>query len=149
MFPLQELEDLQSELPRYLCNLSSEDANVLVWHVLLLPERPPYNLRAFKLRISFPRDYPLKPPTVTFVTRIYHPNVDSDGQVCLPIISKNNWTPYTKTYQVLEALSVLVNNPELGQPLRIELADLMTQNPEVFNRKAEEFTREFGEDRPS
>lgn len=57
--------------------------------------------------------------------------------------------PWSVLFSVLEALSVLVNNPELGQPLRIELADLMTQNPEVFNRKAEEFTREFGEDRPS
>nr|KAF6439431.1 ubiquitin conjugating enzyme E2 L6 [Molossus molossus] len=76
----KELEDLQKELPWYLRNLVCDVANVLVWHVLLLPETPPYNLRAFQLRINFPREYPFKPPTVTFTTRIYHPNVDTDGQ---------------------------------------------------------------------
>lgn len=35
--PLQELEDLQKKPPPYLRNLSSDDANVLVWHALLLP----------------------------------------------------------------------------------------------------------------
>lgn len=39
------------------------------------------------------------PPTVTFVTKIYHPNVDINGQVCLPISSKENWKPSTKAYQ--------------------------------------------------
>lgn len=145
----KELEDLQKELPRYLGKLFSDDANVLVWHALLLPEKPPYNLRAFNLRISFPEEYPFKPPTVTFTTRIYHPNVDSEGQVCLPIISNENWKPCTKTCQVLEALNVLVNRPEPGQPLRVELADQLTQDPELFNRKAEEFTLQFGVDRPS
>ncbi|XP_071074105.1 ubiquitin/ISG15-conjugating enzyme E2 L6 isoform X1 [Dasypus novemcinctus] len=112
-------------------------------------DQPPYNLKAFDLCISFPADYPFKPPTVKFITKIYHPNVDENGQVCLPIISNENWKPCTKTYQVLEALNVLVNKPELGQPLRVELADQLTQNPELFHRTAEEFTLRFGLDRPS
>ncbi|XP_014409030.2 ubiquitin/ISG15-conjugating enzyme E2 L6 isoform X1 [Camelus ferus] len=229
----KELEDLQKKLPRYLRNLFSDDANVLVWHALLLPpsaksgqrsqhldsaltsyiiqtplscplcnegsegiwssgtslrvpvlcagvsqvprflptragkycscvlctdilalslwpwETPPYNLKAFHLRICFPEEYPFKPPTVTFTTRIYHPNVDSNGRVCLPIISNEYWKPYTKTCQVLEALNVLVNKPEPEQPVRLELADLLAQDPELFNRKAEEFTLQFGEDRHS
>lgn len=65
----------------------------------LAQEKPPYNLKAFHLRINFPEDYPFKPPTVTFTTRIYHPNVGHNGEVCLPIISKENWSPYTKTCQ--------------------------------------------------
>lgn len=65
----------------------------------LTQEKPPYNLRAFNLRINFPEEYPMRPPTVTFTTKIYHPNVGVDGQVCLPIISNENWKPSTKTYQ--------------------------------------------------
>ncbi|XP_046500737.1 ubiquitin/ISG15-conjugating enzyme E2 L6 isoform X3 [Equus quagga] len=145
----KELEDLQKQLPRYLRDLFSDDADVLVWHALLLPEKPPYNLKAFKLRINFPEEYPFRPPTVKFTTKIYHPNVDSDGQVCLPIISNENWKPCTKTCQVLEALNVLVNTPDLGQPLRVSLADLLMQDPELFHREAEEFTLQFGEARPS
>lgn len=79
------------------------------------------------------------PPKVTFTTKIYHPNVDSSGRVCLAIISKENWKPNTKTYQVLEDLCMLVNRPELEQ----------YQDPELFYREAEEFTLKFGENRPS
>ncbi|XP_007952053.1 ubiquitin/ISG15-conjugating enzyme E2 L6 [Orycteropus afer afer] len=145
----KELEDLQKDLPPYLRNLVSKDANVLVWHMLLLPDQPPYNLKAFCLCITFPEEYPFKPPTVKFTTKIYHPNVDENGQVCLPIISNENWKPCTKTRQVLEALSVLVNRPQLGQPLRIELADLLAQDPEQFNKNAREFTLRFGVERPT
>uniref|UniRef100_A0A8I3X8A7 E2 ubiquitin-conjugating enzyme n=1 Tax=Callithrix jacchus TaxID=9483 RepID=A0A8I3X8A7_CALJA len=149
LYPLQELEDLQSEPPPYLRNLSSDDANVLVWHALLLPDQPPYHLKAFNVCISFPQEYPFKPPTIKFTTKIYHPNVDENGQVCLPIISNENWKPCTKTCQVLEALNVLVNRPNMAEPLRVDLADLLTQNPELFRKNAEEFTLRFGVDRPS
>ncbi|EAW73755.1 ubiquitin-conjugating enzyme E2L 6, isoform CRA_a, partial [Homo sapiens] len=144
-----ELEDLQKKPPPYLRNLSSDDANVLVWHALLLPDQPPYHLKAFNLRISFPPEYPFKPPMIKFTTKIYHPNVDENGQICLPIISSENWKPCTKTCQVLEALNVLVNRPNIREPLRMDLADLLTQNPELFRKNAEEFTLRFGVDRPS
>ncbi|XP_036895848.1 ubiquitin/ISG15-conjugating enzyme E2 L6 isoform X2 [Sturnira hondurensis] len=112
-------------------------------------ELPPYNLKAFNLRISFPKEYPLRPPTVTFTTPIYHPNVDLEGRVCLPIISNQHWKPYTKAYQVLEALNMLVNHPDLKEPVRLELAHQLTQTPELFHRSAEEHTLKFGEHRPS
>nr|XP_006989703.1 ubiquitin/ISG15-conjugating enzyme E2 L6 [Peromyscus maniculatus bairdii] len=145
----KELEDLLEKLPPYLRDLSSDDANVLVWHMLLLPDQPPYHLKAFRLQIDFPREYPLKPPTLKFITKIYHPNISEDGLVCLPLISIENWKPYTKTCQVLEALNMLVSRPNPEEPVRLELADLLTQNPEMFRQKAEEFTLQFGEDRPS
>ncbi|XP_065801527.1 ubiquitin/ISG15-conjugating enzyme E2 L6 isoform X4 [Muntiacus reevesi] len=113
-----------------------------------LEERPPYNLKAFSVCISFPREYPFQPPTVKFTTRIYHPNVDRDGRVCLPIISKKNWKASTRICQVLEALNVLVNQPEPGEPVRLELAEQLIQDPELFDRTAQEFTLQFGVDRP-
>ncbi|XP_037693661.1 ubiquitin/ISG15-conjugating enzyme E2 L6-like [Choloepus didactylus] len=145
----KELEDRQRSPPRYLQNMFSDDANVLVWHMLLLPDQPPYNLKAFSLCIILSSDYPFKPPTVKFTTKIYHPNMDENRKICLPIISNENCKPCTKTCQNLEALNGLVNKLELEQPLQVEPADLLTQNPELFKRNAEEFTLWFGLDRPS
>ncbi|CAH6788422.1 Ube2l6 [Phodopus roborovskii] len=144
-----EFENLSEQLPPYLRDLSIDDGNVLVWNMLLLPDQPPYNLKAFHLQIDFPREYPLRPPTLKFITPIYHPNISEDGLVCLPLISTENWKPYTKTCQVLEALNMLVGRPTLEEPVRLELADLLTQDPEMFRRRAEELTLQLGVVRPS
>ena len=62
-------------------------------------EQAPYNKAAFRIEIVYPAEYPFRPPKITFKTKIYHPNVDEKGQVCLPIISADNWKPATKTDQ--------------------------------------------------
>lgn len=49
---------------------------------------------------------------------------------------------------VLEALNVLVNQPEPGEPVRLELAEQLIQDPELFDQTAQEFTLQFGVDRP-
>nr|XP_026692144.1 ubiquitin-conjugating enzyme E2 L5-like isoform X2 [Ciona intestinalis] len=73
--------------------------NILTWKVLLVPECVPYNKGAFHIEINFPAEYPFKPPKITFKTKIYHPNIDEKGQICLPIISPENWKPATKASQ--------------------------------------------------
>jgi ubiquitin-protein ligase len=65
----------------------------------LFQDNPPYNKGAFRIEINFPAEYPFKPPKINFKTKIYHPNIDEKGQVCLPIISAENWKPATKTDQ--------------------------------------------------
>ncbi|XP_072494763.1 ubiquitin/ISG15-conjugating enzyme E2 L6 isoform X2 [Notamacropus eugenii] len=111
-------------------------------------DQEPYNLRAFKFRITFPPNYPFSPPQLKFITKIYHPNVAKNGEVCLSILDKN-WTARTKIYQVLEALISLVNTPNQDLPVQAELADMYVQNPEQFMKNAKEFTLQFGEDRPT
>ncbi|KAJ8312389.1 hypothetical protein KUTeg_009762 [Tegillarca granosa] len=93
--------------------------------------------------------YPFKPPKITFKTKIYHPNIDEKGQVCLPIISAENWKPATKTDQVLNALVALVNDPEPEHPLRADLAEEYTKDKKKFCKMAEEFTKRHAEKRPS
>lgn len=67
--------------------------------MFFLQENAPYNKGAFRIEINFPAEYPFKPPKINFKTKIYHPNIDEKGQVCLPIISAENWKPATKTDQ--------------------------------------------------
>lgn len=65
----------------------------------IFQDNAPYNKGAFRIEITFPAEYPFKPPKICFKTKIYHPNIDEKGQVCLPIISAENWKPATKTDQ--------------------------------------------------
>ncbi|XP_072841529.2 ubiquitin/ISG15-conjugating enzyme E2 L6 isoform X1 [Pogona vitticeps] len=145
----KELDEIKKSRIRCFQDIQVDGANVFLWKGLLVPDDPPYNEGAFRVEISFPCEYPLKPPKVTFKTKIYHPNVDEMGKVCLPIISDANWKPQIKTDQVIQALIVLVNNPELDHPLRPELAKEFTMDHTTFLAKAEEHTRKFSERRPS
>jgi ubiquitin-protein ligase len=52
----------------------------------------PYSGGVFFLAIHFPTDYPFKPPKVNFTTRIYHPNINSNGSICLDIL-RDQWSP--------------------------------------------------------
>ena len=98
--------------------------------------------------IVFPTDYPFKAPKVTFRTKIYHPNIDEKGQVCLPIVSAENWKPATKTEEVIQALVNLINDPEPDHPLRADLAEEFTTDNKKFLKNAEEFTKQNSERRP-
>ncbi|XP_033049893.1 ubiquitin-conjugating enzyme E2 D4 isoform X3 [Trachypithecus francoisi] len=52
----------------------------------------PYQGGVFFLTIHFPTDYPFKPPKVAFTTKIYHPNINSNGSICLDIL-RSQWSP--------------------------------------------------------
>lgn len=60
--------------------------------LLTLQGDSPYSGGVFFLTIHFPTDYPFKPPKVNFTTRIYHPNINSNGSICLDIL-RDQWSP--------------------------------------------------------
>ena len=76
-------------------------------------------------------------------------NVDEKGQICLPIVSVENWKPATKTDQVIQALVSLINEPEPDHPLRGDLAEEYTKDKKKFMKNAEDYTKKYGEKRPS
>ncbi|KAJ6652619.1 hypothetical protein lerEdw1_011271 [Lerista edwardsae] len=145
----KELDEIRRSGFRCFRNLEADETSVLLWKGLLVPDEPPYNEGAFWIEIRFPCEYPLKPPKVIFKTKIYHPNVDEKGRVCLPIISNENWKPATKISHVIQALIMLVNKPEPAYPLRADLAEEFDKDKKRFLSKAEDHTRTFSEKRPS
>jgi len=145
----KELQDLKASNVKTFREIQVDDNNLLVWQGLIVPENVPYNKGAFKIQIEFPADYPFKPPKITFKTKIYHPNVDDKGNICLPIISPENWKPATKTDQVVQSLINLINEPEPDHPLRADLAEEFQKDKKKFLKNAEEFTKKYGEKRPA
>ncbi|KAM7344626.1 ubiquitin conjugating enzyme 10 [Cochliomyia hominivorax] len=145
----KELTDLQQCQLKSFREIATDDDNLLRWTGLIVPDNPPYNKGAFRIEINFPAEYPFKPPKINFKTKIYHPNIDEKGQVCLPIISTENWKPATRTDQVINSLIALINDPEPEHPLRADLAEEFLKDRKKFMKNAEDFTRKNSEKRPA
>ncbi|XP_014448501.1 ubiquitin-conjugating enzyme E2 L3-like isoform X2 [Tupaia chinensis] len=111
----------------------------------LMKDNPSYDKGAFRIDINFPAEYPFKPPKITFKTKTYHQNINEKGQVCLPVISAENWKPATKTDQVIQSLIALVNDPQSKHPLRADLAEEYSKDSKKFCKNAEGFTKKYGE----
>ncbi|KNC74760.1 hypothetical protein SARC_12702 [Sphaeroforma arctica JP610] len=117
------------------------DDNILMWNVTLLPQVAPFNRGAFKYTITFPPNYPFKAPSVKFLTKIYHPNIDEKGAVCLGLLKTDNWKPATNVTQVLAAIANLIDEPNPSDPINNEAAKLYVEDIAAFNKRAAEWVK--------
>ena len=89
---MQELQDLGRDPPAQ-CSAGPVGDDLFHWQATIMgPPESPYQGGVFFLTIHFPTDYPFKPPKVAFTTRIYHPNINSNGSICLDIL-RSQWSP--------------------------------------------------------
>ena len=75
------------------------------------PPDSPYQGGVFFLTIHFPTDYPFKPPKVAFTTKIYHPNINSNGSICLDILRYEKNGPSLTKHNVVSDLSGPLPSP--------------------------------------
>eukprot|EP00826_Nyctotherus_ovalis_P006657 TRINITY_DN1159_c0_g1_i14.p2 TRINITY_DN1159_c0_g1~~TRINITY_DN1159_c0_g1_i14.p2 ORF type:complete len:112 (-),score=22.93 TRINITY_DN1159_c0_g1_i14:148-483(-) len=71
------------------------------------PEETAWEGGVFQLSLEFSEDYPNKPPSVKFTTKIFHPNVYNDGKICLDIL-QNQWSPIYDIAAILTSIQVSV-----------------------------------------
>ncbi len=106
------------------------------------PEDSPYAGGKFRLNIFFPVDYPFKPPKITFQTRVFHPNIDSVGNICLDIL-KENWSPALTIGKVLLSISSLLTDPNPDSPLSSDVAHLYKYDRKKYNATAADWTKKY------
>ncbi|EEQ82047.1 hypothetical protein NCER_101313 [Vairimorpha ceranae BRL01] len=127
------------------CSAGPKNDNELdKWIACIMgPPGSAYEGGVFKLDITFPPDYPFKPPKIFFNTKIYHCNI-YNREICLDIL-KNEWSPALTIDKVLLSLIALLQDPNPDDPLFKEAADLYKTNRQEFNRKAREWTKLYAE----
>ncbi|KAJ2361530.1 E2 ubiquitin-protein ligase peroxin 4 [Coemansia sp. RSA 2611] len=124
---LKELSDTRKGLSDELASLApAADDSLLQWTAELHgPRDTPYAGGLFRLRIDIPEQYPIKPPILTFVTPVCHPNVHFEtGEICLDIL-KTQWSPAWTLTSTCLAVHVLLANPEPSSPLNCDAANLL------------------------
>jgi ubiquitin-conjugating enzyme E2 D/E len=120
--------------------------NPRLWSAVVLgPPDSPYEGGIFKLRIEFPsgeEGYPLKPPKVRFVTKVYHCNVSDEGGICLDVLKKA-WTPALTVPKILLSICSLLSEPNPDDPLVAEIAAQFQSDRAKHNRIASDWTARF------
>jgi ubiquitin-conjugating enzyme E2 N len=106
------------------------------------PSDSPYEEGVFQLELFLPPDYPMAPPKVRFLTKIYHPNVDKLGRICLDIL-KDKWSPALQIRTVLLSIQALMSAPNPDDPLDNSVAELWKTNEKEALKRAKEFTDNF------
>ena len=132
--------DLLEKEPPIPCNAESVDEDVYHWIISMEgPSDTPYSEGIFYLEVRFPLDYPFAPPKILFTTKIYHPNINSNGNICLDIL-KDEWSQVLTISKILLSISSLLSDPNPDDPLVTEIAKLYRDDIESYNKKAREYT---------
>uniref|UniRef100_A0A674CCM0 Ubiquitin-conjugating enzyme E2D 2 (UBC4/5 homolog, yeast) n=1 Tax=Salmo trutta TaxID=8032 RepID=A0A674CCM0_SALTR len=137
-----ELNDLARDPPAQ-CSAGPVGDDMFHWQATIMgPNDSPYQGGVFFLTIHFPTDYPFKPPKVAFTTRIYHPNINSNGSICLDIL-RSQWSPALTISKVLLSICSLLCDPNPDDPLVPEIARIYKTDREKYNRIAREWTQKY------
>ena len=127
------------------CSAGPKGDNLYEWlSTIFGPPGSVYESGIFYLDIHFTTDYPFKPPKVTFKTRIYHCNVNSQGAICLDIL-KDNWSPALTISKVLLSICSLLTDCNPHDPLVGSIANQYLTNREEHDRIAKEWTKRFAQ----
>merc|ERR1711924_499652 len=112
----KELLDLGKDPPAN-CSAGPVGDDLFHWQATIMgPPDSPFAGGVFFLNVHFPTDYPFKPPKINFTTRLYHPNVNSNGSICLDIL-KDQWSPALTISKVLLSICSLLTDPNPDDPL--------------------------------
>ncbi|OMJ69077.1 hypothetical protein SteCoe_33295 [Stentor coeruleus] len=139
----KELTDLQRDPPANCSAGPTDEADLYNWTASIMgPEDSSYQGGVFFLNVQFPTDYPFKPPRVSFTTRIYHPNINSNGSICCDIL-KDQWSPALTISKVLLSVSSLLTDANPNDPLVPEIAHIYKNDRSRFENTAREWTRRY------
>ncbi|KAG4303076.1 hypothetical protein PCANB_000656 [Pneumocystis canis] len=108
------------------------------------PEETPFTGGIWKVHVELPDQYPYKSPSIGFMNRIFHPNIDElSGSVCLDVINQT-WSPMFDMINIFEVfLPQLLRYPNPCDPLNGEAAALLMREPKTYEMKVRDYVSRY------
>ena len=142
----KELRDLKKcqEAEDFQLKIEPKDDNFMeLTGELVGPPDTPYEGGTFVLDIKLPKDYPMAPPKVSFVTKVWHPNISSeDGRICLDTLGRR-WAATLTLRTVLLSIQLLLSLAEGNDALDHDAGRQYRKSRELFDRTARHWTNVY------
>merc|ERR1712205_139355 len=131
-----------------------DDSNVFEWQITVMgPPDTMYEGGLFTANMSFPTDYPNKPPSVNFVSDMWHPNVYADGRVRISILhspgddpmgyeqASERWSPVQTVETIMLSIISMLSSPNDESPANIDAAKQFRDDPAGFRKRVAQCVR--------
>ncbi|PBC33085.1 Ubiquitin-conjugating enzyme E2 [Apis cerana cerana] len=136
---MRDFKRLQEDPPTGVSGAPT-DNNIMIWNAVIFgPHDTPFEDGTFKLTIEFTEEYPNKPPTVRFISKMFHPNVYADGGICLDIL-QNRWSPTYDVSAILTSIQSLLSDPNPNSPANSMAAQLYKENRREYEKRHQSAT---------
>ncbi len=136
-----------------------DDSNLFNWEILFVgPPDTTLEGGIFKAKLEFPPDFPNMPPTMTFLTDMWHPNVYPDGKVCISILhppgvdihnpmetAEERWRPILGVEQIIISVISMLNDPNDTSPANIDAAIMWRNDKAAYKKRVREIVRKSQE----
>jgi len=110
------------------------------------PKGTPFEGGYFHFKINIPENYPFEPPEVKMITKVYHPNINSQtGNICVNILKKDKWTSTNSIQLVLLSLQGLLTKPNPDSPLVGEIKKVYVNDINKYNETVREWVKLYAQ----
>ncbi|KAJ3380867.1 hypothetical protein HDU84_005527 [Entophlyctis sp. JEL0112] len=140
----RELAEMQTAPSDAFDAAPVRDDDLFVWDARLHgPPASPYAGGVFVVSLTFPRDYPFRPPKVAFVTKLFHPNVAEDGAICIGVLKPEVWKPSNKIVDIIQSLLLILEQPNADDAINGAVAEMMLSSKDRFEKTAKEWVKKY------
>ncbi|GAB1222074.1 hypothetical protein ENUP19_0306G0014 [Entamoeba nuttalli] len=139
----QETKNILTNPPSGI-KVTIDENNLDYWKAIIDgPPDTPYEGGKFALDVFLPENYPYNPPIIKFATKVYHPNISFFGKICLDTLKPQGWVCAMQISSVLQTIQQLLANPNLEDPLNLEVNNLWLSNPAQAKSNARDYTQKY------
>lgn len=141
----KEIEDIYIDPPDNISAGPKNDDDIYNWEAVITgPEETDYKDGVFLVDITIPKEYPYKPPSCVFKTKIWHPNIDpNSGSICITTLKQKNWNPSITIGDVLLSIMLLFYKPNFDDPLNSQAKKEFKENPEQYKEKVKKWVKDY------
>ncbi|KAJ6185528.1 hypothetical protein N7519_006829 [Penicillium mononematosum] len=142
------MNEFKALLKEKWVHVQLHDDDIFNWDVALIVINPDsmYYGGYFKASMTFPPNYPYSPPKFRFLKPLHHPNIYTNGKLCISILhapgedemsgelASERWSPAQRVESVLISIISLLDDAEPSSPANVDAAVLLRKEPEIYRQ---------------